>query len=71
MVSLDLPQNLRDILKCHTDASDVGTDVSKTFQYWCSVLQVLQKYVDGFPYSGLNISALLGCSSSSSGKLTF
>ncbi|CAH8447370.1 unnamed protein product [Schistosoma turkestanicum] len=67
MVSLDLPRNLRAILKCHTDASDLGIDVSKTFPYWCSVLQVLQKYVDGFPYSELNINALLGGNSSSSG----
>ncbi|CAH8474454.1 unnamed protein product [Heterobilharzia americana] len=66
MVSLDLPQNLRNILKSHTDASDLGKDVSKTFRYWCSVLQLLQKYVDGFPYSGLDIISLLGSCSSSS-----
>ncbi|KAK4474208.1 hypothetical protein MN116_003505 [Schistosoma mekongi] len=70
LVSLDLPQNLRNILKCHTDASDVGLDVSKTFHYWCSVLQVLQKYVDGFPYSGLSINSLLGYCSSSNGIIS-
>nr|CAH8826964.1 unnamed protein product [Trichobilharzia regenti] len=65
MVSLDFPQNLRSILQSHTDASDLGMNVSKMFHYWCSVLQLLQKYVDGFPYTGLNITTLLGCCSSS------
>lgn len=46
------------MLKAHSLASEilsVSFFPKKKFSYWCSVLQLFQAYVDGFPYSGLVI----------------